>query len=82
LKAIHLQIEREHTVLDTFCVAPWMPLPSRVFMNPNGQALLDVLAGFDADFVAALEQQQADKLTAQELEALWSSCSTPTSSST
>lgn len=53
-----------------------------MIMNPDGQALLDVLAGFDADFVAALEQQQADKLTAQELEALWSSCSTPTSSST
>ncbi len=50
-------------------------LPSRVFMNPNSQSLLDVLAGFDADFVAALEQQQADKLTAQELEALWSDCS-------
>lgn len=38
-------------------------------MNPNSQSLLDVLAGFDADFVAALEQQQADKLTAQDLEA-------------
>jgi hypothetical protein len=50
-------------------------LPSRVFMNPNSQSPLDVLAGFDADFVAALEQQQADKLTAQELEALWSDCS-------
>jgi len=37
----------------------------------RGKALLDLLAGFDADFVAA-----------QELEALWSSCSTPTSSST
>jgi hypothetical protein len=49
-------------------------------MNPNSQALLDVLAGFDADFVAALEQQQADKLTAQDLEALWSGCSAPTSS--
>jgi hypothetical protein len=57
-------------------------LPNRVFMNPNSQSLLDVLAGFDADFVAALEQQQADKLTAQDLEALWSSCSTPTSSLT
>ena len=44
-------------------------------MNPNSQSPLDVLAGFDADFVAALEQQQADKLTAQELEALWSDCS-------
>ena len=57
-------------------------LPSRVFMNPNSQSLLDVLAGFDAYFVAALEQQQVDKLTAQWLEALWSSCSTPTSSLT
>jgi hypothetical protein len=44
-------------------------------MNPNSQSLLGVLAGFDADFVAALEQQQADKLTAQELEALCSGCS-------
>lgn len=43
-------------------------LPSRVFMNVNsqavripaqrGQALIDLLAGFDADFVAALEQLQ------------------------
>ena len=56
-------------------------LPSRVFMNPNSQALLDVLAGFDADFVAALEQQQAGKLTAQELEDLWRICSAPTYSS-
>ena len=44
-------------------------------MNDNSQALLDVLAGFDADFVAALEQQQVVKLTAQELEALLSGCS-------
>ena len=51
-------------------------------MNPNSQSLLDALAGFDADFVAALEQQQADKLSDQELKALWSSCSTPTSSLT
>ena len=57
-------------------------LPSRVFMSPNSQALFDVLAGLDADFVAAHEQQQAGKLTAQELKALWSSCSTPTSSFT
>jgi hypothetical protein len=34
-----------------------------------------VLAAFDTDLVAALEQQQVDKLTAQELEALWSGCS-------
>lgn len=53
-----------------------------MIMNPNGRPLLYMLAGFDADFVAALEPQQAEKLTAQELEALWSSCSTPTSSST
>ncbi len=38
---------------------------SRMIMNPNSQALLDVLAGFDAYFVAALEQQQVDKVTAQ-----------------
>ena len=44
-------------------------------MNANSQPPLDVLAGFDADFVAALEQQQADKLTAPELEALCSGCS-------
>jgi hypothetical protein len=36
-----------------------------MIMNPNSQALLDVLAGFDAYFVAALEQQQVDKVTAQ-----------------
>jgi hypothetical protein len=46
-----------------------------MFMNANSQPPLDVLAGFDADFVAALEQQQADKLTAPELEALCSGCS-------
>ena len=49
-----------------------------MFMIDNSQALIDVLAGFDADFVAALEQHQADKLTAQEREALGSSCSPPT----
>jgi hypothetical protein len=38
-----------------------------MFMIDNSQALIDVLAGFDADFVAALEQQQADKLTAHQL---------------
>jgi hypothetical protein len=37
-----------------------------MFMNDNSQALIDVLAGVDAGFMAALEQQQADKLTAQE----------------
>ena len=41
-------------------------LPSRMFINGNsqavripaqrGQALINLLAGFDADFVAALEQ--------------------------
>jgi hypothetical protein len=34
-------------------------------MSPNSQALFDVLADFDAYFVAALEQQQVDKVTAQ-----------------
>ena len=46
-----------------------------MFMNANSQALIDVVAGFDADFLTALEQQQADKLTAPELEALCSGCS-------
>lgn len=36
----------------------------------RGQALLQVLRGFDADFVEALEQQQADKLPVQERDAL------------
>ena len=36
----------------------------------RGQALLDVLEGFDADFVIALERQQADQLPLQEREAL------------
>ena len=41
------------------------PTPSQ-----QGQALLQALSGFDADFVAALEQQQADKLLVQDREAL------------
>ena len=36
----------------------------------RGQALLQALSGFDADFVEALEQQQADKLPMQDREAL------------
>lgn len=36
----------------------------------RGKALPDLLAGFDADFVAALEQQQADHLPVQERESL------------
>jgi antitoxin VapB len=36
----------------------------------RGKALIDVLAGFDADFVAALEQQQQDQLPVQERESL------------
>lgn len=36
----------------------------------RGQALLQTLAGFDADFVAALEEQQAQKLPVQEREQL------------
>jgi hypothetical protein len=51
-------------------------------MKVNSQALIDMLACFDADFVAAFEQQQAVKLMAQDRKALWSSCSTPTSSIT
>lgn len=41
------------------------PCPSR-----RGQALLQALSGFDAEFVAALEQQQANKLPVQERDAL------------
>jgi antitoxin VapB len=36
----------------------------------RGQALLQTLAGFDADFVSALEEQQAQKLPVQERELL------------
>jgi antitoxin VapB len=38
--------------------------------HQRGMALLDLLAGFDADFVAALEQQQEDQLLVQERESL------------
>ena len=41
------------------------PCPSQ-----RGQALLQALSGFDAEFVEALEQQQAEKLSVQEREAL------------
>ena len=41
------------------------PCPSQ-----RGQALLQVLSGFDADFVVALEQEQADKLPVQEREVM------------
>ena len=41
------------------------PCPSQ-----RGQALLQALSGLDADFLDALEQQQADKLPVQEREAL------------
>ena len=36
----------------------------------RGQALLQTLAGFGPDFVAALEEQQAQKLPLQERERL------------
>jgi antitoxin VapB len=36
----------------------------------RGKALLDLLAGFDDDFVAALEQQQQEQLPVQERESL------------
>jgi len=36
----------------------------------RGKALLDLLAGFDADFVAALEQQHQEQLPVQERESL------------
>jgi antitoxin VapB len=41
------------------------PCPSQ-----RGQALLQALSSFDADFVEALEQEQQNKLPVQELEAL------------
>jgi antitoxin VapB len=36
----------------------------------RGQALLETLADFDADFVATLEQQQAQKLPMQDRDLL------------
>jgi antitoxin VapB len=36
----------------------------------RGKALIDLLAGFDADFVTALEQKQEDQLLVQERESL------------
>ena len=41
------------------------PCPSQ-----RGQALLQALSSFDADFVEALEQEQKNKLPVQEREAL------------
>jgi antitoxin VapB len=41
------------------------PCPSQ-----RGQALMQALNGFDADFVDALEQQQAEKLPVQERDEL------------
>ena len=41
------------------------PCPSQ-----RGQALLQALSSFDADFVKALEQEQQNKLPVQEREAL------------
>ena len=41
------------------------PCPSQ-----RGQALLQALSSFDADFVETLEQQQADTLPVQERESL------------
>ena len=38
--------------------------------HQRGKALLDLLAGFDADFVTALEQQQENQLLVQERESL------------
>ena len=40
------------------------------YPHQRGKALLDLLAGFDADFVAALEQQQEEPLPVQERESL------------
>ena len=41
------------------------PLPIK-----RGTALLEALAGFDDDFIAALEQDRADQAPPQEREAL------------
>ena len=41
------------------------PCPSQ-----RGQALLQALSGLDAEFVEALEQQQADKMPMQERDDL------------
>ncbi|EDY38171.1 hypothetical protein CPCC7001_1050 [Cyanobium sp. PCC 7001] len=41
------------------------PCPAR-----RGEALLRALRGFDADFLAVLEQQQAQRLPLQEREPL------------
>ena len=41
------------------------PCPSQ-----RGQAVLQALSSFDADFVEALEQEQKNKLPVQEREAL------------
>ena len=41
------------------------PCPSQ-----RGQALMQALSGFDADFIDALEQQQAEKLPVQERDEL------------
>ena len=41
------------------------PCPAR-----RGQALMEVLGGFDADFVTALERQRVETLPLQEREAL------------
>jgi antitoxin VapB len=38
--------------------------------HQRGKALIDLLAGFDADFVTALEQKQEDQLLVQERESL------------
>ena len=44
--------------------------PSRVFMNGNSQALLEALAGFDAEFVQQLEQLRLEEQPMQEREQL------------
>jgi hypothetical protein len=82
IRAIHRHDDHNDFDLYTLFTSAKDICPSRMFMYANSQALIDVVAGFDADFVAALEQQQADKLMAQEREALWSSCSSPTSTIT
>lgn len=45
----------------------------------RGRALLGVLEGFDEDFVAALEEDRAQRQLPQDREDLCDTCSTPTS---
>jgi antitoxin VapB len=60
--------------LSTDCVQISRTADGDLLIHPcpaqRGQALLQTLAGFDADFVASLEEQQTRKLPVQERELL------------